>query len=79
MLLLIIVNFIVGFAVGLAAIYLKLEWFARFGTIALGIFTCVVTPHPLSIAFLLGFFVQSSMRFWHLKTGKSVTIVIPTP
>lgn len=74
MLALAIVNLLAGFVIGLYVITFRMEWFARIGTIIMGVVTCTLTPHPLSIAFLAGFVLQTSLRWWHLKTKKHITI-----
>jgi hypothetical protein len=59
-----------GMTMGKIIVGLDCEWFARIGTIVIGLVSIPFMMHPLSIAYLIGFIIQSICRLWVMRMVK---------
>ncbi len=62
----IIVSFAVAMLIGRCINGMRTEWFARIGVVIIGCVTIPVYPDALSIAFMIGFTVQTTLRIKYI-------------
>ena len=74
----IIVSFVVAMLIGRCINGMNTEWFARTGLIIIGFVTIPVYPDAISIAFMIGFTIQTTLRIKYIidqRRAKKVLII----